>query len=63
MTKAEIRLPEQHLDALRAYSRWFSYENGVQFQWTDAARLAISRFLEAEGARSVTAGGVDEKTT
>ena len=63
MRKVEIRVPEQDLDALRVYSRWFSYEAGVDFQWTDAARLAIARFLEAEGVRPVAATGVPDETT
>jgi hypothetical protein len=50
------------LDALHIYSRWWAYETGVDFRWTDAARLAITRFLEAEGARPVTTSGADNKT-
>jgi hypothetical protein len=62
MRKVEIRLPERDLDALHIYSRWWAYETGVDFRWTDAARLAITRFLEAEGARPVTTSGADNKT-
>lgn len=61
MRKVEIRVPDQDVDALRVYARWRAYETGVDFQWTDAARLAIAQFLKSEGVRPVTAG-VNEKT-
>jgi hypothetical protein len=62
MRKVEIRVPDQDVDALRVYARWRAYETGIEFQWTDAARLAIAQFLENEGVRSVDVGAANKTT-